>query len=498
MAARRLSTDEARYELWRKGHLRWLLRPHQIGLYDHYREWELQDPSRAKGTFGRIYVMDVGRRVGKTTIRSLVRFEDCIRSPGRSYRYVTAFQKDIEEIVDEVAEAILETCPREFRPEYKLRNKARPAGFYFPNGSLLKTAGLDKNKDGLRGRSSDGDDVSEAVFIRYLVPSIKRVLYQQYQGRSWARMCLESSAPEGPDTEYDTLLVADAKMRGAYVFSTIDDNTFLSDEEREEFIRAAGGRDHPDCRREYFCERVRDEGRAIIPEFDRTKHVGIVDTPDWYHAYVGMDPGMADLMAIVFAYWHAELGKLVVQRGWHEFNAGTREVSDAIQNIELELWEGSQYWDGSKLCSNPYTRVSDTELRLIYDLDQDHGIEFQPADKEGAEAALKALRDAFRNDQILVHPDAAGVIEHLLHGKWNEARTRWDRHPVYGHYDYIDALKYLWRHLNKNLNPTPPDAVLNPDLIDVSAQLRHSMPGVSRDTHTSLAHALGRRRKWRK
>lgn len=447
--------------------------------------------------FGRIYAMDIGRRNGKTTIRTLVRIEDCLRNQGRSYRYVTAFQKDIEEIVDEVAETILDTCPREFRPEYKMRSKARPAGFYFRNGSLLKTAGLDKNRDGLRGRSSDGDDISEAAFVRHLVPSIKRVLYQQYQGRPWARMCLESSAPEWPDTEYDTLLLADAKLRGAYVHQTIFDNTWLSDEERDEFIRAAGGLDHPDCRREYLCERVRDIGRAIVPEFDPQRHVGSAPEPEWYHAYVGMDPGMADLLAIVFAYWHPELGKLVVLKGWDDFNAGTRDVADVIRRTEQELWGGSQYWDGNKLCSNPYLRVSDTELRLLYDLSADHGIEVQPADKDGADAALLALRNAFSNDQILIHPDCQGVADHLLHGKWNDRRTGWDRHPAYGHYDYIDALKYLWRHLQPNLNPVPPRRVIDPDVIDISPGPR--MPsGISHDTHTALTAALGRKSRWRK
>ena len=136
---RQLSDEELFGTLWRAGDLEWLLLPHQKRLYTHYREWELRDPLKQPGRFPLIYMCDWGKRVGKTSMRFLVRAEDCLRTPKRSYRFVTRYQKDIEEIVDDVASRLLETCPADIRPVYRGRKGAQSAGFYFPTtGSVLK------------------------------------------------------------------------------------------------------------------------------------------------------------------------------------------------------------------------------------------------------------------------------------------------------------------------------------------------------------------------
>lgn len=460
-----LSEAEQIRAFWSVGELSWLLRPHQVECYELYRQWERRDPTLERGDFARVFVLDISRRWGKTTVRVLTRMEDCIRNPGHVYRYVTAFQKDIEEIIDDVSRVLLETCPSDLRPKYKMSAQAQAAGFYFPNGSILKLAGLDKNPDALRGRASDGDDISEAAFVSQLRYSIKNVLYPQYQGRPWARLCLESTAPDGPDTEYDNLFVADAKERGAYYFATIEDNTSLSAEERDEFIRAAGGIDDPDCRREYFCERVVDPTRALTPEFSRTKHVRRVDMPEWFTAYTVMDPGMTDLLALVFCYWHHELDKLIVMRSWAEFNAPTHKVADVIRERERELWWGKNGWyDTStrKVLPQPFARISDTDQRIIGDMAMQHGIQFMPAAKSDVKldgknySTLQLLRNWLKDDKVLFDPDAGPVIDHMIHGKWNERRTDWQRHEKYGHFDCLSALRYLPRHVQANYNPQPP------------------------------------------
>jgi hypothetical protein len=281
-------------------------------------------------------------------------------------------------------------------------------------------------------------------------------------------MCLESSAPTEPDSEYDNTFVFDAKSRGAYYFGTIDDNTSLSEAEREEFIRAAGGREHPDCRREYFGERVRDPERVLIPEFDMARHCFKVDSPKWLRGYVGMDPGMTDMLALVFAYWHEEIGKLVITSSWSQYNAGTREVADAVRSIEQRLWGDVQFWNGKEFKANPYVRVSDTDKRIIHDLWNEHQLHFDAAEKNYGslrsddQAGLLSLRNGFRDNLIVVDPSAGPVLDHIVHGKWNERRSDWDRHDLYGHYDCVAALKYLWRRVEKNAVATPPEWVTDP------------------------------------
>jgi hypothetical protein len=463
----RLSTDELIEQAWRAGELRWLLQPHQQALYDEYRRWELLDSAQAEGRYGRIYMLNISKRWGKTTSRLVVRIEDCLRHPGRHYRYTTAFDKDIGEIVGDIMPRLLDTCPADLKPRFQqsrvTKEGPQAAGFYFPNGSSLRLAGLDKHPDALRGRASDGDDISEAAFIRHLKYVVKNVLYHQYQRRSHARMCLESSAPKEPDTEYDTEFTADARLRGAVYDATIDDNTALSDSEREEFIRASGGREHPDCKREYFNIRVRPEDTTVLPEFDKLKHVvPRRPSPSYAHCYVGADPAIQDMFALGWGYWDAARQKLVIQRSWAKRNAGTKEVADVLRRTEAELWGATLYYEREERLEkpNPFMRVSDIDARLLYDLANEYGIHFAPSRKDDADAQIYALRNAFANDLIEIEEGGGPLAEHCEAARWNDKRTDFLRTDAHGHFDCVDMLIYLWRLVSglRNLNPQPPES----------------------------------------
>lgn len=533
-----LSDDELIVTAWRAGDLSWILLDHQVPWYEKFRRWERRDPAKEPGQYTRIANMDFGKRVGKTSGRITARMEDAIRAPeilGRPgfYRYVTAFQKDIDEIVGQLLPILLETCPLELRPRWKGAGPGRPGGLYFSNGSIIAMAGLDKHPDALRGRASDGDDVSEAAFIRGLKYTIKNVLYHSYQQRPHARMYLESSAPKEVDSEYDEIFVADAKARSCtscanggradmceapnhdcpYQYATIDDNTALSDEEREEFIRAAGGRDDPECQREYFNIRGRDEKRALVPEFVPERHVVDFPIPEWHVGFVGADSGMRDLMALVFGVSLFEMGgKLGIVADWTGANAATAEVAEVCKTTEKELWADVPRWDGRRILppgSQPYRRVCDTDARLIHDLSVTHGLTFEAARKvaDGArprdlpsEAGLHALRDAFRRDLILVHPRCQRLIAHLTSGRWNDNRTDWHRHEIHGHFDLVAALLYLWRvfEQERNFNPVPPPEVLDPTLasepwLQPTARSSTALPANTRET----LRAIRARKGWR-
>lgn len=456
--------DELLRKAWSLGKLRWLLNSDQKGVYDQYREWELRDSTKEGGNFPRVFVFDMGRRVGKTTIRFLVRCEDCIRHPGRIYRYASAYQKNIDEIVNDVSRYVLQTCPDDLRPQY-VASKQR---FVFKNGSEIRLVGLDMHPDGLRGQACDGDDLSEAAFIKGLAYAIKSVLYPQYQGRPWARICLESSAPVEADSDYDELFVEDAKKRDAWAYRTIDDNPRLSHDEREEFIRAAGGRDHVDCKREYFNLRVRDPVGSVVPEFDAARHVRMSELPELAHCYVGADPGTRDLFALVFGYVDFARAKLVITRSWAARNAGLSDVAAVIEDEEAK-WSELKFWDGKELQPNPYRRVSDTDARTILELKLQHAIAFNAADKRHAksekdsgsasklpEAKLYGLRNAFLSDRVEIVPNSGPLERQLNKGRWNEQRTDFERTPELGHLDCVMALVYLLRSVQWHLNPTPP------------------------------------------
>lgn len=473
--ATHLVEPEEREILWRAGQLFWTLHGDQADVYRRYRVWEKKGPGTA-GLYRRIFVMDCARRYGKDRLCFTIKLEDAQKYPGSIITYATAFQKDIGEIVIPLADEILELdCPDDIRPVYQTTKMGQTQGYYFPNGSVIKLVGIDKNPNGLRGRGSDGVVVTEAAYCTKLEKGVVGVLYPQFQGRPRARMILQSTAPETPHHPYDTVFCKDAKKRGAYVFRTIDDNPLLDQDERDEFIDAAGGREHPTARREYYGERVREAKTMLVPEFDEARHVvKHIPSPEWADTYVAADPGIRDLCGLVWAFWDAERQKLCVQSSWAERNAGTSQVAAVWTGTEQKLWgvdeengrKGTRWWDGTSIRPAPYFRVSDTDLRMLADLQIDHDINVQPADKnDSKEASLFNLRQWFFNDRIEI--DAVGgalLIEHLIEGQWNDKRTDYLRSEEYGHFDLIDALRYLVRHVDRERMARPPDHILDPTL----------------------------------
>lgn len=505
MESRALSRDEAIYSAWYNGNLSWILRHDQHQLVDGYRRYRAwaEDPPTIEGAnYDDVYVVDWGRRTGKTTWRLVVRFEDAIRLARELrrpavLRYASAFQKNVQEIVDDVAGFVLETCPKDLRPEYKTANKAHGAGFYFPEaagGSYIRLVGLDKDPHGLRGRASDGDDLSEAAFIRHLTHAVKSVLLPQYQGRPWARLCLESTAPEEVDTDYDRVFVEDAKLRGAYTFATIDDNPRLTDAEKAKFIREAGGRGDPVCEREYFGVRGRPSEVTILPAFSREQHVVEFEPPEYALCYTVADAGYwPDYFALLFCWVDYERAKLCVRGDWIAHNAGTHEVARAIRDGERKWFKGVRRWsspvsllisqddpperpDGLEgffeardalkedrarrdLLHRPYARIMDAEPRLRGDLSKNDGLHFGPADNRDPDAQMHVLNRLCADLKVEIHPDAKATAAHC-EAAYRDKSGKLARSEVHGHFDAMRVLAYLGVMADWHLDPCPPVRVL--------------------------------------
>ena len=512
---------------WTVGDLWWLLNSDQRKVYWQYRKWEERDPETEPGQFPRVFVFDIGRRWGKTTTLLIILFENALRNPGRRYRYATAYYKYIKGIIADVYRYVGETCPADLKPRLIGHT------FKFHNGSEISLVGLDVNPDGLRGLSSDGDVISEAAFVGGLLYSVQSVLYPQYQGRPWARLVLESSAPVEAESDYDEKFVEDAKLRGAWVYRTIEDNPMLSKASVSEFNRAAGGVwneelqrwEGANCLRENYNIRVRDPEGSVVPEFSVARHVRVSAVPAYAHCYVGADPGTRDKFGLVFGYWDFERGKLVIQRSWAERNASLADVAEVIRDTECELWGSTgqfgyydgenatppeqplQFWDGRELQQNPFRRVSDTDGATLVTLRKDHGIRFNGADKnhtkhaQDAGAARKIeqpklylLRQWLLNDLIEIWPDS-GPLQHQLNaGRWNKQRTDFERTDAHGHLDCMMALVYLLPQIDRNANPEKPSwAGASPDTMHFPAHIRKEMKNPQTHAMKQLNKHFGRK-----
>jgi hypothetical protein len=71
------------------------------------------------------------------------------------------------------------------------------------------------------------------------------------------------------------------------------------------------------------------------------------------------------------------------------------------------------------------------------------------------EATVNKLRMLVRDRQIRINPRCKNLIAHLKAGVWNKARSGWERIDGYGHFDFIDALRYGVHHLDRQHDPSP-------------------------------------------
>lgn len=457
-------------DLWRMGELSWKLDDHQLEVYDLFHEWDARRKTaeyervveETGATLDDVWVEEIGRRFGKTAKWIVMLFEIAIRRPGSMLTYACAAQKSIGQIIVPMANEMSADCPSDLRPKYQGTRGALHEGLYFPdsNGSVIKLVGIDEHPDALRGQFSDGVVISEAGFVRGLNETVRSVLLPQFQRRPWAFLALESSTSKQLGHDFLREFVPDAKLRGAYVMRTIDDNHAISAKDKAKFIREAGGLESALCKREYYCIAEPDPETTIVPEFDPKRHVVPPgEVPQYAHCYEACDPGTTDLMAVVWAFWDARRQKLVVQRSWAKANESTENLSKIVKDTERELWRGLTYYDGARQLPNPLLRVIDPEpagQRIIVDMRTSYGLIFMPTDHTDADAALFALRDAFKNDRIEIWEDSGPCAGHLEAGSKNPENGKWDRHPLFGHFDCIAALRDLWRNVKRDRDPYPP------------------------------------------
>jgi hypothetical protein len=542
--------------------LSYKLDPHQLEtdlLFDEWNERrgtvEYEEQVVAAGAeLDDVWVEEVGRRFGKTAKWIVKLTVIALTRPGAVLLYGTAYQKDIAEIIVPLAEILLGDGPEDMKPVYKTSKGGMNEGLYFPNGSVIKLAGLDEHPNAFRGRFSDGIVLSEAGFMKRLKHLLQSVLLPQFQRRPWAFLVLESSTSEQLDHEFLQWAVPDAKLRGAYLTRTIDDNHVITEREKAKAIRQAGGRGSPTCEREYYCKQVREPIGTVIPEFDAAIHVREMTLPAYYVAMTAADPGMQDLFGQVWGYWDFDAACAVVNGSWAARNASTRKVAAINAAFERRLygaqcpatlasiplqtkgrvigWDDllrgekyapdarrlaseaqaerrmpqewainhpstqSVFWDGSKFVQNPYRRVSDIEKRLMADLDLEFGYLFFPTAKDDAEAQVNVVRNALATGKLVFTPDAGPVIDHVNYARWNEKRTDWERHTVHGHYDCLAALIYFMRNLLliRSMRPFPPRWT-DPRQVDVATW--YKPPAPMSEELRAIADAFGDMPKWR-
>lgn len=360
------SREELFERLWLAGELDWMLLPHQRPHYHEVKKWHdgfgtpahIQHSRRLGALYDNMWVDEWGRRTGKTAfwltymVGAAIRFYN---KTGEAYQgmFCIAEKVNIGGILVPLAAKLFDPAkvgtPKGYEPEYRSTREGLHEGFHIPAiNAYIKLVGLDKDPGSTRGQWLDGCVITEAAFVRspQLYEAVTSVIQPQFSGRKHGFIALECSTAKVKDHSFNTDFREDAILRGCYSKKTIDDNTTLTEEEKETELQRVGGRDTPAARREYFCEDVQDVEEKVYPEFSEEHHVVTPEqwpTPEHALCYVGIDPGgKQDPVGLVFFHVDFDRQKIVFTGAWKGLNRATYEIAEIVKRFELELW-GTQH-----------------------------------------------------------------------------------------------------------------------------------------------------------
>lgn len=454
---KKISKRDAIYTLWRRGVLKWKLHEVQKKMYGSIIEYDKE-----------ITTITCARRLGKSFLMCILAAEQCLKEPNSIVKYVCPRQKMVETIIRPIMNDIFSDCPPEMKPEFKTNAKM----YLFPNGSQIQMAGTDNgHHESLRGGKSNLWIVDEAGFcddLKYVVNTILAPTADTTGGRG----ILASTPSTTPDHEFITEFVEPNELNDELIKYTIYDNPMMTEEKIQKIIdRYPGKAQDQEFLREYMCEVVIDEEKAVVPEFGpviQNKCIREWPRPPFFDSYVSMDIGFDDLTVVLFAYYDFKNATTVVEDEYYIKGPSLRTdvLAKAIKQKEDSLYTSIV----SGEFKPPYLRIADNNnLILLNDLSFKHNIVFTPTAKDDKEAALNNLRLKIAAAKIIIHPRCRVLIHHLKNATWDKNRKKYEKSPAAkltledgsmlmvpaGHYDAVDALIYLMRNVQEQKNPYP-------------------------------------------
>ncbi len=434
----------ARANLWERGHLRWKLHSGQLKIDDAYQS-----------AAGKIFVANCARRFGKTFWDCTKCCEVAIKTPNARIKYTTAFLSDLEEFAIPSFEKIMIDCPDALKPKPLMSKKK----WIFGNGSEIKLIGLDRNPNGMRGNYADLVVFAEAALINRLDYLYSAVCLPMTQYRPNARIIMDSTPPETPDHAFRDFCER-AEIANAYIKLTVHENPMLTPQEIAEI--------HAECLtetdwlREYMCEFVVDQTRAIVPEWQE-QWVGEPERDPlfpYFRRYEAMDLGVSDQTVCLYGYYDFPRARLVIED--EVMMKGPEMTTDILagklKDMEVALWTGV---DGNRMPI--YRRTADNNnLLLLADLGRSHELHWLPTDKDELHTMVNKMRIWIKSGRVVISPRCKFLLGCLRNGIWDTRRKKFAQSTTYGHYDALAALMYMVRNIDEVDNPIPPNLGIDP------------------------------------
>lgn len=429
--------------LWRRGNLSWLLDKNQKSLYELFHNSEFK-----------IQTWLLSRRSGKSYSLCVLAIEQCVKHPGSIVKFLSPTKKQVERNIRPLMKQILETCPEDVAPEYRVNSET----YFFPNGSEIQLAGSESgNIESLRGGFSHISIIDEAQDVADLKHAIRSVLFPTTL-TTRGKILISGTPPSAYDHDFIEYIQA-AQHEGSLVKRTVYDNPRLTQEDIDIQAKNLGGYTSEEFRREFLCEIIKNSSLSVVPEFDEAKMKELVTPwkrPVFYNSYVSMDLGLRDMTVVLFAYYDFIHDKLIIDDEivMQGDKMHLQKLARDIEEKEKSLWTNELTQEFNR----PRKRVADHDLIAINEIYKasNYQIKFDLADKKEMMSGINALRAMIHSNRLIINPKCTTTIFHLLNAKWsNTSKEQLARGTDKSHNDAIPALSYLIRAVDFRANPYP-------------------------------------------
>lgn len=409
-----------------------------------------------------VFHLDCTRRFGKTFDAAMKVFELMAARDRAIARYCAPTKLQGRTFVIPAFTWVAERVPAGMRPKFDRMDTC----WRWPNGGVCYLGAADTMGD-LEAQVGTECDLAIADEAGkwphgHLTHWIKSVIMPQFMTRPHGRIFVPSTPPLTPAHDLSEVRAA-AVESGLYARYTIDDLDHVDETAKarliEEVMRLEGG--VTAVQRELYCEYVTDESMAIVPEM-RLARADIVERtgsrPQFFDTYIAADFGFSDLTVVLFAYYDFARAVLVIEDELVFRNTSAITIGRAVMEKRASLWARD---------NRPRAIVADAPLQVIADMaegtrgDALGSCVFGSVEKTDSDAALNTARRMIQERRVRIHERCKVLIDHLANGVWNRSRTSFDRSDMFGHFDAIDAFKYLVRHVDWRRNPTPAMAGLD-------------------------------------
>lgn len=468
------SRPEVLQELWRRGILHWMLRPHQKVIYDKVREVLASDDPMMNS-----YVIDCARQFGKSFIMFLIAVENCLAKPRTTVVYVGPLKSQVNEIINgHTFNVMFASCPSDLKPKYD------GSTLQFPNNSRVRLAGTDnKNYSNLRGGAAHLVILDEAGFMSDLDIGVLPTV-EPMTKTTGGKVIFASTPPDTLDHDYIQILRDHEEQHLISTFTIWDDKS-LTPAQLQKIINQCRGRDTTKFKREYECQRIVESSLQVIPELTEEIALKLTLTQDYtedklmqyWHKYIVVDTGVRDKTAVVFAHYNYHKKRLIVDATLDlqgsEYN--TMKLSQMIKDKRDTLWPDPAYLKDLRYIADSNNLVVINDLNVIYKLP------FVGTSKGRLDEMVQKVRDWVYDGRLLFAPNAKEVLDCARYAIWAKSRTEFGRSAKYGHYDLLAALTYLVRNVDENKDPMPMATIdrtmfyvppaIHPEIVKASQEL---------------------------